>query len=352
MLRRSIRFSRLRTAVVIFASIAILAGAGLIALGVAGMIRLGPGDVGAATLAGSGLLAIAAAVVVIAFTWLLLKIESHSHRQYNQTIELCELITAQGRLLESMSELARISDAAKSITHREQEREAVRTAIREEMARQDWEAALNLVQQMEERFGYKEEAEGLRQQVVDARTADMRQRLNEALQRIESHWAAHDWAQASLEIDRLVRALPDDRRTINLREDHHRHRETRKNELLSLWERSVSQSGLEGDIDVDQAIDILKELDLYLSRDDARVLEQSARGVFKAKLVRFGMQFEYAVKDHRWRDAVEIGLQIAEEYPNSRMAKEFREMEGVLRQRAGLSGDVEVTARPAPASET
>jgi hypothetical protein len=176
----------------------------------------------------------------------------------------------------------------------------------------------------------------------------MRDRLNVALQRVETHWSRHEWERAEKEIERLIRVLPDDKHTKGLREEHQHRRSARKQELLVAWDDAVRQTSFEGDMDVDRAIQILKELDTYLTREEARSLEESARGVFKAKLVRLGMQFEYAVKDQRWRDALEIGVQITDEFPNSRMAREVQEMESVLRQRAGLGGDVEVTARQGP----
>lgn len=350
MLSHPVRFSKLRTFVLVFAVLAIIAGAALIGQGVDAVLRSDQPRSMLIPAVAYGLAMITAAVVGLAFTWLLLKIESHSNRQYNQMIELCELIRRHGDILSSIAQSSRISEGTKSITARAEEREAVRSAIREEVAREDWEAALYLVDQMEHRFGYQDEADRLRTQIVEARTADMRDRLNEALGRIEEHWGAYEWERASQEIERLMRVLPDDKHTKRLPEEHQKRREARKAELLAAWSEAVNQTGLEEDIDVDRAIRILKELDSYLTREEARRLEQSARGVFKAKLVQFGMQFEYAVRDHRWRDALEIGIQIVDEFPNSRMASEVRNMESVLRQRAGLSGDVEVTARPTPSS--
>jgi hypothetical protein len=144
-----------------------------------------------------------------------------------------------------------------------------------------------------------------------------------------------------------MRVLPDDKHTKRLPEEQQRRREARKAELLAAWHEAVKQTGLEDDIDVDRAMEVLAELDGYLTREEARQLEESARGVFRAKLAQYGTQFELACKDKRWREALEIGLQIVEEFPNSKMAQQVQQMEGALRQRAGLSGDVEVTAGPA-----
>lgn len=346
MISHPVRFSKLRTLVFLFAILTVLAGAALIWLGVDPVIQHGQPWTTLIPFLGYGIALITAAIVMMAFTVLLVKIESHSNRQYNQTLELCELIRKQQNVLGSISQSSRLSEATKSITSREEEREAVRSAIREEMAREDWEAALYLVDQMEHRFGYRDEAERLREQVIEARTADMRNRLNEALERIEECWNQFQWDRARQEIERLMRVLPDDKHTKRLPEEHQRRREARKEELLAAWHEAVKQTGLEDDIDVDKAVEILAELDGYLTREEARALEESARGVFRAKLAQYGTQFELACKDKRWREALEIGLQIVEEFPNSKMAHQVQQMEGALRQRAGLSGDVEVTAGP------
>jgi len=334
MVSHPVRFSKLRTLVFVFGTLTILAGAGLIWQGADTVLREGLPWTLLVPFLGHGIALITAAIVMMAFTVLLVKIESHSNRQYNQALELCELIRKQQNVLGSIAQSSRLSEATKSITSREEEREAVRSAIREEMAREDWEAALYLVDQMEHRFGYRDEAERLREQVIDARTADMRNRLNEALEQVEACWNAFEWDRARQEIERLMRVLPDDKHTKRLPEEHHRRREARKAELLAAWHEAVKETGLEDDIDG------------YLTREEARALEESARGVFRAKLAQYGTQFELACKDKRWREALEIGLQIVEEFPNSKMAQQVQQMEGALRQRAGLSGDVEVTAGP------
>ncbi len=52
-----------------------------------------------------------------------------------------------------------------------------------------------------------------------------------------------------------------------------------------------------------------------------------------------------------WRDALEVGVSIAEEFPNSRIAQEVRERLNILRERAGLAADVEVTSADPPKTD-
>ncbi len=133
--------------------------------------------------------------------------------------------------------------------------------------------------------------------------------------------------------------MPDEPRVARLRRLYDERRAARKKELLDEWNQAVARN------DVDGAINILKDLDTYLTREEARSLEESARNVFKAKLLQLGMQFQFAVNEQRWRDAIEVGLQIMDEFPNARMSKEVSEAMDGLRARAGLA-DVEITAGP------
>ena len=48
-----------------------------------------------------------------------------------------------------------------------------------------------------------------------------------------------------------------------------------------------------------------------------------------------GARFKLAVSDHRWEDAIIVGQQIVQDFPNTRMAQEVREMLPSLRDRSG-----------------
>src|SRR5881394_2956768 len=65
-------------------------------------------------------------------------------------------------MLNMISEQQLLSDRAKSVAFREKDRDALRRAIQEEIANRDFEAALVLAGDMENVFGYKQEAQGLR----------------------------------------------------------------------------------------------------------------------------------------------------------------------------------------------
>ncbi|HEY3243685.1 MAG TPA: hypothetical protein VGM03_10065, partial [Phycisphaerae bacterium] len=236
----------------------------------------------------------------------------------------------------------RISDAAKSVAHRDQELSALREALHEDIRRNDWEAATRMVDEMERRFGYRQEAESLREEIQIARAEAMRRKLDEAAAVVAQLIEAGDWPKARREIDRLERVLPDEPRVAEIAAFFHRRRELRKRELLKAWSEAIRRD------DVDGGINILKELDQHLTREEAQSLQSSARELFKEKLQQLGVQFRFAVKERRWRDALEVGVQLIEEFPNTRMASEVSEHIDGLRKRAGLTSDVEVVAREAP----
>src|SRR5687767_3945677 len=90
---------------------------------------------------------------------------------------LLERIDQLSILVNMISEQQLLSDRAKSVVFREKDREALRRAISEEIAKCDWEAALVLADEIERNFGYKGEAERVRQQVQQCRQDAIRRQV-------------------------------------------------------------------------------------------------------------------------------------------------------------------------------
>ena len=101
---------------------------------------------------------------------------------------------------------------------------------------------------------------------------------------------------------------------------------------MQAWEEATQRS------DTDHAIEILRELDQYLSPAEAHALQSSARHVFKEKLLQLGVQFRFAVNEKRWADALSTGLVLVRDFPNARMTNEVREALDTLRERARQQG--------------
>ena len=286
----------------------------------------------------TGGLTITLGLLVIAGTFLLIKIESNTSRLYNQVLDLHEVCKQQRELLVKIADNSALSDVAKSLANREQEHETIRAAIRADLRMEKWEAARHLVEEMEQRFGLTEEAESLRRDTNEAQIETMRRRLGEATRIIEGLMDQREWDKALHEVERLHRALPDEPRVAKLQIQVDERKAACKAKLLEEWHDAVRRE------DVDAAISVLQELDGHLTRQEARSLEESARDIFKAKLLQLGMQFQFAVTEKRWRDALEVGVQITEEFPNAQMAREVQAAMDGLRKRAGLHPDVEITA--------
>ncbi len=283
-------------------------------------------------------------IMLMTFAPLLLKVESTITRQLGELRDLHESTIRLLASLEAIAENTRISDAAKSVARREQELDALRSAIREDIRRQRWEVALSLINEMERRFGYKEEADRVREELDDARNSAIDKKLQEAIDMIETHFQAHDWDRAQAEIDRLLHALPDNARALALIDRMKVLKAQHKRELRAAWDEAVRRN------DTDQAIDILKGLDQYLSPAEAQELQDSARNVFKEKLLQMGVQFRFAVTEKRWNDALSIGLELVREFPNARMAGEVREALDTLRERARAAALAEGTSPPRASS--
>ncbi|GAF72838.1 unnamed protein product, partial [marine sediment metagenome] len=101
----------------------------------------------------------------------------------------------------------------------------------------------------------------------------------------------------------------------------------RKKILLTAWDDAVKRQ------DTDRSLEILRELDLYLTPNEGLALQEAARDVFRNKLHNLGVQFSLAISEKRWGEAVETGEQIMHDFPNSRMAEEIREKWNILKQK-------------------
>jgi len=278
--------------------------------------------------AAAGVLLLFGSLIMMTLMPLLIKMEATSARQLSELRDLQEKVVEEVAFLGQIAESTRISDAAKSLAHRDQELDALRSVIREDIRRHKWDAALSLIDEMEDRFGYKQEAESLREEVDDARRGAMQAKLAQAMELIERHFTSHEWNRAQREIDRLLHVLPGEAKIMQLQDRMKMLREQHKMDLRRSWDEAVRRS------DTDHAIDVLRELDQYLSPEEAKTLQESARHVFKEKLLQVGVQFRFAVNEKRWRDALAIGLELVREFPNARMANEVREVLDTLRERA------------------
>jgi hypothetical protein len=282
----------------------------------------------AVALIGVGLILAAGLIFIWGLVDIALKIEATTFRTYDALRDIHTVLEEYRPHVRLMADNSQLSDAARAIIHRAKERSALRLAINEEIVRGDWEAAYALVELLESRHGYKYEAARLRAEVDKSREQLLNAEVTEAVARVRADMAAHNWDRARREMDRLVAEQPDSPAVRELPPLFTKLRGEHKRRLLKEWDESVQRN------EVDRGIAILRELDQYLTPNEAAALEESARGVFRTKLHNLGVRFSLAVTDHDWRPALETARQIIAEFPNSRMALEVRDRIQFLTARA------------------
>jgi hypothetical protein len=248
--------------------------------------------------------------------------ERYRHDQLVGTVE------SQRQLIESLRDAALLSDAAKQIAFRHKDKDVLRTAIREEMEKNDWESAMALVDEMDRRFGYKAESQQLRVQIEATQKKAIDAKLKEASAAIDTMVSRLEWAGAQREADRIARQLPTNLEARRLPERIQAAKDAHKRELLKQWNDAAGRD------DVDRSVELLRQLDQYLTPSEAEAYKESARDVFKKKLQQLGVQFALHVHDRNWTEAFRIGKQINDEFPNSRIAAEVRERMEVLQRNA------------------
>lgn len=240
-------------------------------------------------------------------------------------------------LLAHILENSMLSDHAKRVLFRERELGLLRRAIEEDIGRGDYDAAITLCEEMANQFGYRKEAEAFRSTIDRARDEHYEAQVDSALTRLDALLTERDWSAAHHEAARIRRLYPDahiiddlDGRIMRARAEHRQELETR---FLDLAQRD----------DVEAAMNTLKELDRYLTREEAERLAEVAQGVIVRHRENLGVQFKLAVNDHRWAEAARLGETIISEFPNTQMAAEVRSMIDLLRTRAtqaALSAEV------------
>lgn len=282
---------------------------------------------GVLTVLGEAALA-GAAIVAYGLVKLLVATEDAATSTARRTSRIETLSYDQAESLKKLVDISSLSDQAKSLIYRDREIDALREAIHEDLIRQDYDSAESLIEGVEKRSGFADEANRLRQQLGDSRKATLEEKIDAAIGRIQQTIDRHEWDRAQREAHRVMRLFPKNPKVAALGERIESARANHKRSLLQAYAEAVRKN------DVDQSIAMLKELDLYLSPQEAAALEESARGVFKARLHQLGVQFAIRVTDQQWSDAIAAGENIISEFPNSRMAQEVREKMELLRSRS------------------
>ena len=240
---------------------------------------------------------------------------------------MSEALKKNQSVLAQINQVAHLSEAAKAILFHDSDRQFLIETVLDKLEHQDIDGAYEIIDGLALREGYEELSEHLRTEAEKHRGATDQERIEQAKATIEKLFESCQWVIASTRIEKLISAYPDSEEAKVMRPRLIEKKGEHKKVLLNAWDDAVRRRA------TDRCLEILKELDLYLTPEEGLALQETARDVFKDKLHNLGVQFSLAVSGEQWGKAIQIGQEIIRDFPNSRMSAEIRERMDVLKQR-------------------
>ncbi len=303
---------------------------------VTGVISLVLGDIGGqpwpaeAIMSMIGAVALVTALLAGFFSLLLLASESIKTSKSNgEKLEnLVEMITRNNSLLSGISQAVRLSDEAKEIAFRDTERMELAEAVLGKLHQHDFEETYSMIRTMAQMDKYRGLAGQLAKTADNYRNATEKDRISQVVAHIDRLCQQYRWSQAAAQIDNFVRAFPYCEEAKLMPRKLRERKDKRKRDLLAMWDEAVQAK------DTDRSLEILRDLDTYLTPTEGLALKESASTVFRTKLHNLGVQFALAVTERKWTDALTAGQQIVRDFPNSRMSHEIRSKMDILQERA------------------
>jgi len=248
----------------------------------------------------------------------------------NQMAEATKALENIRSSLAQINHSTRISESVKAIAFRDEDRQSLREAVFDKLKQKDFAGAYEIIDEIANRCEYRSLGEELRQQVDQYRNATEEERIDQAIAHIRTLFSSSHWAKASVQVEALIRSNPYSEKVKAMRQELVDRKEERKRILLAAWDDAIQRQ------ETDRSLEILRELDMYLTPNEGLALQEAAKDVFKTKLHNLGVQFSMAISDKQWASAVDIGEQIMHDFPNSRMSEEIRQKIDVLRQNVQL----------------
>ncbi len=247
----------------------------------------------------------------------------------DNSVKLEQVTNALEKISSGLAQInhsTRVSETAKAIAFRDADRQSLREAVFDKLQQQDFSAAEEIINEIAKQPEYKELAEQLRAQTDRYHDATDQERLNQVIAHINKLLDDCQWGRASAQIEGLIKAHPDNEQAKAMRQILLDKKQERKRILLAAWDDAIQKQ------ETDRSLEILKELDQYLTPNEGLALQEAARDVFRTKLHNLGVQFAIAVTEKRWVGALEIGQNIIADFPNSKMSEEIRSKLDVLKQ--------------------
>jgi hypothetical protein len=256
----------------------------------------------------------------------------HGRARRNAEVLSARRMEGMNESLRLLRDQSSLSDDARRVLNRQTERNLLCRAIEEDISAQAWDAATVLCEELSERFGYRADAEEFRARIDLARSEIQDRRVNDSIARLDGLIVQRRWDVALREAARIGRLFPDAPRVENLRQ--------RVESARGVYKQDLERRFLEAahGARVEEAMSLLKELDLYLTENEAEPYREVARGVISKARENLGAQFKIAVQDRQWPTAAALGRRIINEFPNTRMAQEVRGLLDGILQRANQGG--------------
>jgi uncharacterized membrane protein YfbV (UPF0208 family) len=278
----------------------------------------------------AGIILLGASGIYAVFAALLLfyEIVYSLKRNIEQLDNTVETLSRQNNLLIRISQASHLSDTAKEIVFRDSEQMELGEAALTKLHQHDFDEAESMIYTMSEYPKYKELASRLKRMAEKYRNATEEGRVNQIIAHIENLFDQKLWIQAAAQVDNLVKNFSYSEKAKAMPSRLRQRKDRQKRELLADWDLAVREKN------TDRGLEILKELDLYLTPNEALALRESASTVFKTKLHNMGVEFSVSVAEQNWKKALETGRDIVQNFPNSRMASEIRSKLDILSERA------------------
>ena len=229
---------------------------------------------------------------------------------------------------DQMIESLQMSENAKRVLFRDRELELLRKTVQADLAEGNFHAALVHCDQMGAVFGAVEEAEALRTQVQNIIHEHHEARILNEIKNLRSLLDRHKWVEAYQDAARLRRLFPE---SPILHDLEQRIADVRTEYRHGLEDRFLQAAKEDNP---EKAMGLLKELDGYLTPDEARNFKDTAATVITTYKENLGARFKMAVSDHRWQEAIEFGEELVKQFPNSKMAEEATSILKTIKMRA------------------
>jgi hypothetical protein len=258
-------------------------------------------------------------MTMLVFLWMIYR-RTERISDYNVKLEtVAEAVKKNRQALEEMEQSLKVSDRAKAIAFHNSDVQLLRNMVFDALEQKDFDSAEQMINKIADHEAFSHLAEQLRDQMNKYHDSTEGKLVDEAIAEVESLLDAYEWIKASNQIEELIEKWPQADRVKELRQRLSDKKHARKKVLLNAWDDAVQRKA------TDRSLEILRELDQYLTPNEGLALQETARDVFKDKLHNLGMQFSTAVSTKSWAKALELGRQISRDFPNSTIAEEIRE---------------------------